>query len=88
MNAPAENLSRRVYNVTAMSFTPAELAVEIQKIYPEFIIDYQPDFRQAIAESWPESIDDSLARQDWDWNPRFDITKMTQDMISQLKQRL
>jgi nucleoside-diphosphate-sugar epimerase len=75
------------FNVSAMSFTPAELAAEIRKHLPEFTIEYRPDFRQAIADSWPESIDDSAAREEWGWRPDFDLASMTKDMIDVLSRR-
>lgn len=88
MEAPAEKLSTRMsYNVSAMSFAPEEIAASIQKHLPDFTIDYKPDFRQGIAEGWPQSIDDSLARQDWGWKPRFDLDAMTADMLEQLKRK-
>jgi nucleoside-diphosphate-sugar epimerase len=67
-----------------MSFTPTEIAAEIQKHIPDFNISYTPDFRQKIADSWPASIDDSSARKDWDWSHNFDIESMTKDMIEHL----
>ena len=74
---------RNAYNVTAMSFTPAELADAIRKHIPAFAIEYRVDpVRQAIADSWPRSLDDSAAREDWGWSPRFDIETMTADMLS------
>ncbi|MFC2174866.1 NAD-dependent epimerase/dehydratase family protein [archaeon] len=76
------------FNLAAMSFSPAELAAEIQKELPEFKVTYEPDFRQAIAESWPKSIDDSAAREEWGWKPDYDITSMTKDMIKELSARL
>ncbi len=86
MEAPVEKLSMHyAYNLTAMSFTPAEIAAEIQKHIPDFQISYRPDYRQQIAESWIENIDDSLARQDWAWNHSYDLAAMTQDMIDNLK---
>jgi nucleoside-diphosphate-sugar epimerase len=78
---------RRVYNVTGMSFTAGELAAEIKKHIPEFKIDYKPDFRQEIADSWPMSIDDSIARKEWGWDPKYDLTKMTKDMLDVLGKR-
>jgi nucleoside-diphosphate-sugar epimerase len=75
------------FNVTAMSFTPAEQAAAIRKHIPGFAIDYKPDFRQAIADSWPESLDDSAARAEWGWNPGYDLDAMTKDMIEVLKKR-
>jgi nucleoside-diphosphate-sugar epimerase len=70
-----------------MSFTPAELAEEIQKHIPDFKIHYKPDHRQEIAASWTESIDDSEARKDWGWKPKFDISSMTTEMLSHLKEK-
>jgi nucleoside-diphosphate-sugar epimerase len=75
---------RSSYNIGAMSFSPKEIAAEIQKHIPEFQISYAPDFRQAIAESWPQSIDDSVARHDWGWKPAFDLSKMTNDILEKL----
>jgi threonine 3-dehydrogenase len=87
MEAPAEKLTQRVYNITGFSFTPKELTDSIKKVMPDFQISYKPDFRQAIADSWPRSIDDSIARRDWGWNPKFDIDSMTRDMFSALRKR-
>jgi len=75
------------FNVTAMSFTAGELAAEIRKHIPGFRSAYEPDFRQAIADSWPESIDDSAARAEWGWSPSFDIAGMTADMIAALRKK-
>jgi nucleoside-diphosphate-sugar epimerase len=75
------------FNLAAMSFTPAMLAAEIRKHIPGFTIDYRPDFRQAIADSWPTSIDDSAAREEWGWRPDFDLTAMTKDMLAVLSAR-
>ena len=86
MNAPAEKIKiRSSYNLAAMSFTPSEIAQEIKKHFPDFSITYSPDFRQKIADSWPASIDDSFAREDWNWNQNFDLEKMTNDMLVNLK---
>ena len=80
---------RNAYNVTAMSITPAELAAEIRKHIPEFEIDYQVDpVRQAIADSWPGSLDNSAARADWGFAPRFDLAAMTADMLARLRERM
>ena len=85
MQAPAEQVKiRSSYNLAAMSFTPKEIASEIMKYIPEFSISYNPDFRQKIADSWPASIDDSLARKDWGWSHKFDIESMTKDMLEHL----
>ncbi|TKJ19863.1 MAG: UDP-glucose 4-epimerase [Promethearchaeota archaeon Loki_b32] len=81
-------LKRRVYNVTGISFSAGEIAAEIKKHIPEFQIDYEPDFRQEIADSWPKSIDDSLAREEWNWDPSYDLASMTKDMIEKLSKRL
>lgn len=75
----------KAYNIAAINFTPGELAAKINSKLPEFSIDYQPDFRQAIADSWPDSIDDSLAREDWGWKPEFDLDRMTENMIENLR---
>ena len=87
MQAPKEAIKiRSSYNLSAMSFTPAKLAKEIKKHIPDFTINYNPDFRQKIADSWPESIDDSNARADWGWQNDFDIATMTAEMLKQLKE--
>ncbi len=75
------------FNVGAMSFSAGELAAEIAKHVPGFTCTYEPDFRQAIADSWPESLDDSAAREEWGWHPAFDLPTMTTDMLQVLKQR-
>lgn len=86
MQAPAEDLTVRTsYNLGGMSFTPATLAEAIRKEIPEFTIAYAPDFRQEIADSWPASIDDSVAKKDWGLNYAFDIDSMTKDMLLNLK---
>ena len=85
MEASAEKIKiRSSYNVTAMSFCPAEIAAEIKKHIPKFEITYNPDFRQEIADSWPDSIDDSSARQDWRWEPKFYLEKMTVEILKNL----
>jgi len=85
MSAPAEQIKlHSSYNLAAMSFTPAEIAAEIKKYIPEFTVSYQPDFRQAIADSWPASIDDSRAREDWNWHHEFNLESMTVDMLRHL----
>lgn len=88
MEAPADKIKVRTsYNLAAMSFTPAELAAEIQKHLPDFRINYEPDERQVIAESWTESIDDASARNDWEWKHHYDISSMTTEMLNQLKKK-
>ncbi len=89
MDGPSENISVRTsYNLAAMSFSPREIYEEIKQHYPDFQIDYKPDFRQQIAESWTESIDDSRAREDWNWNHRYDLKAMVADMIKHLRLKL
>tara|TARA_B110000503_G_scaffold64435_1_gene101550 strand:+ start:28573 stop:29574 length:1002 start_codon:yes stop_codon:yes gene_type:complete len=73
------------YNLSAMSFTPATLTKSIQKQLPDFSISYSPDFRQAIADSWPNSISDTMARTDWNWSPAFNLDRMVLEMLTQLK---
>jgi nucleoside-diphosphate-sugar epimerase len=85
MEAPIEKISIRTsYNISAMSFSPAEIAAEIKKSIPDFKISYAPDYRQAIAQSWPQSIDDKVARNDWGWKPEYDLPRMTSDMLENL----
>jgi nucleoside-diphosphate-sugar epimerase len=85
MDAPAQRVhERHGYNLAGLSFTPAELAAAIAAERPGFAIDYAPDFRQAIADSWPRSLDDSAARSDWGWRPEWDLRAMTRDMLAQL----
>jgi nucleoside-diphosphate-sugar epimerase len=88
MEAANDKLKHRTFNVTAFSFTPAELAEEIKKHIPEFEIDYEPDFRQAIADSWPMSLDDSIAREEWGWKPDYDLPAMVKEMLEKLSQKL
>jgi nucleoside-diphosphate-sugar epimerase len=86
MEAPAEQVKiRSSYNVAGMSFNPEEIAAEIRKYIPDFTISYNPDFRQAIANSWPQSIDDTQAKADWGWKPQYDLAGMTKDMLENLK---
>ena len=85
MQAPAENIKiRSSYNLSGISFTPKEIASEIKKHIPDFTITYKPDFRQQIADSWPASIDDSPAREDWGWKHEFDLQEMTNVMLENL----
>lgn len=89
MQAPLENIKTRMsYNLSAISFSPTEIAGELKKHMPEFEISYAPDHRQAIADSWPASIDDSDARADWGWKHEFDLEKMTEVMLENLKNKL
>lgn len=88
METPSEKIKiRSSYNLSGISFTPKELAATIQKEIPDFKIDYEPDFRQPIADSWPSSIDDSRAQKDWDWKHEFDLEKMTKEMLNGLKSK-
>lgn len=85
MECDAAKISvRTAYNVTALSFSPKEIAKEIKKHIPEFTIDYKPDYRQEIANSWPQSIDDSVAQKDWGWKPEYNLAMMTEDMLKNL----
>jgi len=86
MEAPAEKISVRTsYNLSAMSFSPNEMKDSIQQHIPEFTLRCEPDYRQAIADSWPQSIDDSVARRDWGWKEEYDLAKMTADMLENLR---
>lgn len=86
MQAKSEDIKIRTsYNLSAIDFTPEELANEIKKHIPEFTISYKPDYRQEIADSWPQSIDDSEARKDWNWSHNFDLSKMTNHIITNLE---
>jgi nucleoside-diphosphate-sugar epimerase len=86
---PARLTHRNAFNVTAMNFTPERLAEEIRKHIPNFVIDYRIDpVRQAIADSWPNSIDDRSAREEWDWSPDYDLASMTREMLLNLEKKL
>ncbi|HUQ66810.1 MAG TPA: NAD-dependent epimerase/dehydratase family protein, partial [Flavitalea sp.] len=86
MEAPAAKISVRTsYNLSAISFSPKELSEEIQKQLPDFRVEYKPDYRQKIADSWPQSIDDSVAREDWGWKPEFNLERMANDMLQNLQ---
>jgi nucleoside-diphosphate-sugar epimerase len=88
MDADMKNLKHHAdFNLTAMSFSAGELAKEIRKHISEFTCSYKPDFRQKIAESWPQSIDDTAARSEWGWKPDYDLSAMTEDMIGKLSKR-
>lgn len=85
MQADSEDVKiRSSYNLSAMDFTPDEIAEAIKRHIPDFKIDYEPDFRQKIADSWPQSINDDNARNDWGWQHKFDLGKMTEDMLEHL----
>ena len=85
MEAPADKISVRTsYNISGMSFSPKEIGAEVKKHIPDFSISYKPDYRQAIANSWPQSIDDSVARKDWGWKEQYDLPAMTKDMFDNL----
>jgi len=85
MQAPMDSVKiRSSYNLSAMSFAPKDIYKSILKHYPKFEIEYNPDFRQAIADSWPDSIDDSCAQKDWGWKPDYDLDRMTSDILENL----
>ena len=86
---PERLMHRNAYNVSAMSFEPEEIAASIRKFIPTFEIDYNVDpVRQAIADSWPNSLDCSAAKQEWDFSPKYDLEKMTEDMLNRLKAKM
>ena len=85
MEADAAKISVRTsYNLSGMSFSPAEIAASIKTYIPDFSVSYKPDYRQHIAESWPQSIDDSVARKDWGWKEDYHLGNMTKDMLDNL----
>ena len=85
MEADAKSINVRTsYNLSGMSFSPKEIAAEIKKHIPEFSISYKPDYRQPIADSWPQSIDDSVARKDWGWKEAYDLELMVTDMLQNI----
>lgn len=89
MEAPSESISVRTsYNFSAINFTPKELVAEIQKIMPDFTCTYEPDSRQKIADSWPQTIDDTQARKDWGWSHEYDISKLVSVMMENLAIKL
>ncbi|MBS4040613.1 MAG: L-threonine 3-dehydrogenase [Flavobacteriales bacterium] len=89
MQAPAEKIKiRSSYNLSAISFTPKQITEEIQKHYPNFEVTYEPDFRQKIADSWPNSVNDNEAREDWNWKHQFDLNAMTFEMLTNLEKTL
>ena len=88
MEVPSKSLTiRSSYNLSAISFTPKEIFESIKEVLPEFSISYHPDFRQAIADSWPASIDDSVARKDWNWQHNYNLSDMTSVMLHELKKK-
>jgi nucleoside-diphosphate-sugar epimerase len=89
MEAPDSNVRVRTsYNLAGNSFCPSEIAAEIKKHIPDFEIDYVPDFRQAIADSWPASINDEAAQADWNWKPKYSVERMTEEMLQGVKSKL
>ena len=89
MEADAAHISVRTsYNISGMSFSPKEISREIKNHIPEFTTIYEPDYRQSIAESWPRSIDDSIAKKDWNWKPAYNLGNMTSEMLKNMKQGL
>lgn len=86
MRAPSEQLKRRVYNVTAMSFTPEELVDELSKHVPHLHVTYKPDSRQLIADSWPQVFDDSDARRDWHWQHKYDLQNLVNFMVKDVQE--
>lgn len=87
MEAPAESITvRSGYNFAGFSFAPKDVVAEIQKVMPDFKAEYQPDFRQQIANSWPQSIDDTVAQKDWAWKPEYDLATTTRDMLKHIEQ--
>eukprot|EP01118_Nematostelium_gracile_P001626 TRINITY_DN11689_c0_g1_i1.p1 TRINITY_DN11689_c0_g1~~TRINITY_DN11689_c0_g1_i1.p1 ORF type:complete len:401 (+),score=102.12 TRINITY_DN11689_c0_g1_i1:1123-2325(+) len=88
LEADNTHLTQRTYNVSAVSFTPSQLAESITKYLPDFKMTYSPDFRQKIADSWPRSLDDSQAKKDWNWSPEYDLDKITKEMLIKLKAKL
>ena len=88
MQAPKNSIKTRTsYNLGSMSFSPSEIASEIQKLYPNFKVEYNADFRQEIANKWPKSINDDQARKDWDWKPKYDLKSMTVLMLEKLEEK-
>jgi len=85
MEAPKEKIKLRTsYNIASMSFSPKEITSAIKEVCPNFKVDYKPDFRQDIADGWPQSIDDAAAREDWNWKPKYDLKAMTKEMLEKL----
>ena len=88
MEAPAQQVKiRSSYNLAGVSFTPKQIAEEVKKHIPDFKMTYNPDFRQEIADSWPSSINDNYAQKDWGWELKYDLEKMTSDMMINLNKQ-
>ena len=87
MSAPSDSLTQRTYNLNGMSFTPREQAAAIKAHIPHFEMEYAPDFRQQIAATWPMRLDDSRAREDWGWAPRYTLEDMTKEMLDVLSEQ-
>lgn len=86
MQAPTEKIQiRSAYNVAGMSFTPAQITVEIQRHHPTFVVNYRPDHRQAIADTWPDSLDDHQAKNDWGWRAQISLSELVVDMLKHIK---
>lgn len=88
MEADPSRLAHRIFNLAAVSFAPADVVSEIKKHIPEFTCTYEPDFRQAIADSWPRTIDDTTARREWSWNHEYDLEKMTEVMLTEIRKKV
>jgi nucleoside-diphosphate-sugar epimerase len=78
---------RTSYNLSGMSFSPKQITTSIRKFIPDFEISYKPDYRQQIADSWPQHIDDTAARKDWGWRPTYTLDRMSEEMIAQLRKK-
>ncbi len=88
MEAPKESITVRTsYNIAGISFSPEEVVTEIRKLYPDFKVNYKPDFRQEIASRWPSSIDDASAIKDWGWQPEFNLKAITEIMVQKLQEK-
>ncbi len=86
---PAKLVHRNAFNISAMSFEPEQIAASIRKLMPSFTMDYDVDpLRQRIAESWPDSLDCTAARREWGFEPKYDLDRMTADMLARLKERI
>jgi len=88
MEVPKEKITIRTsYNISGISFSPAQVVTEIRKLYPNFEVKYEPDFRQDIAANWPKNIDDAAAAKDWNWQPKFNLEAITKTMIQKLREK-